>query len=154
MNVRFELQPKWFFYLKRKGNKEPSCKCSFMDSTLGSSAETSLFVSIPPLHLSRYWLKLGTYTYSKATNQLLAWASYSYYYVETHRGVHNHRHNTCILGRSPHTVCKLKSYPCPPHCGTGEKLQKSTRKIPWPRAAADSAKLGPLDILSTLYSFD
>lgn len=110
-----------------------------MDSTSGSSAETSLSVSISPLCLSHYCLKLGTYTYCEATNQLLVWASYPYYYIKTHRGVHSHMHNTHILGRSPYTVHKMKSYPCPLQCGTGEKLQKSTRKIPWPRAAADSA---------------
>lgn len=71
MNVRFVLQPKWFFYFKKKGNEEPSCKCSFMDSTSGSSAETSLFVSISPLCLSHYWLKLAPIPTAKQLSSCL-----------------------------------------------------------------------------------
>lgn len=47
-----------------------------------------------------------------------------------------------------------KVIPYLPEFGTGEKLQKNTREISQPRAAADSAKQEPLHIQSTFYGFD
>lgn len=56
--------------------------------------------------------------------------------------------HTPIPGRSPHTAWGPNSYPCPPESGSGEKLQKSSREISQPRAAADSVKHRPLHTLS------